>query len=138
MLGQRLGRPVYDSDKEIEKELGLSIPDFFAKEGEEAFRRIETRVLARLGALSGIVLATGGGAVTRPENYPLLHQNGTIVWIRRPLSLLSTKGRPLSQSRNVTELYRERVAAYERFADVSVDSQPERADTLKKILEVLS
>ena len=138
MLGQRLRRPVYDSDKEVEKEIGCSIPDFFAREGEEAFRRIETRVLTRLGALSGIVLATGGGAVTRPENYPLLHQNGTIVRIRRPLSQLSSKGRPLSQSRNVDELYRERAAAYERFADLTVDSQPERTDTLKKILEVLS
>ena len=73
MLGQKLNRPVYDSDAEIEKEAGRSIPDIFAKEGEEAFRKIETRVLGRLGAMSGIVLATGGGIVTRAENYPLLH-----------------------------------------------------------------
>ena len=138
MLGQQLKRPVYDSDKEIEKEIGMSIPDYFAREGEEAFRRIETLVLARVGAMSGTVLATGGGAVTRPENYPLLHQNGTIIMIRRPLSQLSSKGRPLSQSRNVEELYRERAAAYQRFADFAVESQPEREDTLKKILEVLS
>ena len=137
-LGAHFGRPVYDSDTEIEKELGMSIPDFFAKEGEEAFRRIETKVLGRLGALSGIVLATGGGVVTRPENYPLLHQNGTLVWIRRRLDLLSTKGRPLSQSRDVHELYRERAAAYRQFADFTVESQFKKQDTLQKILEVLA
>ena len=138
MLGKKLNRPVYDSDAEIEKEAGRSIPDIFAKEGEEAFRKIETRVLGRLGAMSGIVLATGGGIVTRAENYPLLHQNGRIIWIRRPLSLLSTKGRPLSQSRNVSELYRERADAYERFADAAVDSQPDKKDTLQRILEALT
>ena len=83
-------------------------------------------------------LATGGGIVTRAENYPLLHQNGRIIWIRRPLSLLSTKGRPLSQSRNVSELYRERADAYERFADAAVDSQPDKKDTLQRILEALT
>ena len=138
MLGEKLNRPVYDADKEIENEAGMSIPEIFAKEGEEAFRKIETRVLGRLGAMSGIVLATGGGIVTRAENYPLLHQNGRIIWIRRPLALLSTKGRPLSQSRNVSELYKERAGAYERFADAAVDSQPDKKDTLQRILEVLT
>ena len=138
MLGEKLNRPVYDADKEIESEAGRSIPEIFANEGEEAFRKIETRVLARLGAMSGIVLATGGGAVTREENYPLLHQNGRILWIRRPLALLSTKGRPLSQSRNVSELYKERAGAYERFADAAVDSQPDKKDTLQLILKALT
>ena len=137
MLGERLHRPVFDSDQEIEKELGMRIPEFFAKESEAAFRRIETRVLARLGAMSGIVLATGGGVVTRPENYPLLHQNGRIIWIRRELSQLSSKGRPISQSRNLDELYHERAAAYERFADAAADSRPQKKDTLHAILNAL-
>ncbi len=138
LLGKVLHRPVFDSDQEIEKELGMRIPDFFASQGEAAFRQVETRVLARLGAMSGIILSTGGGAVTRAENYPLLHQNGTILWIRRALDQLSTKGRPLSQSRDVGDLYRERAQAYAHFADHAMDSQAKKSETLRRILEVLS
>ena len=138
LLGRELDRPVYDSDKELETELGMSIPDFFAAHGEAAFREAETRVLKRLGAMSGIVLATGGGVVTREENYAPLHQNGQILWLRRDLDALSTRGRPLSQSRDVRQLYAERREAYERFADAEAFSQPNKADTLKKLLEYLS
>ena len=56
----------------------MSIPEIFARSGEETFRKLETEVLAEQGKRSGIILSTGGGCVTRVENYPLLHQNGTI------------------------------------------------------------
>ncbi len=63
----------------------MSIPEIFAQSGEETFRKLETEVLAEQGKRSGIILSTGGGCVTRPENYPLLHQNGTIFRLtRRP------------------------------------------------------
>ena len=68
----------------------MSIPDIFARYGEARFRELETEVLADCGKRSGIILSTGGGCVTRPENYPLLHQNGTIFCLTRPLSLLPT------------------------------------------------
>ena len=92
---------------------------------------------ALIALLALLVLATGGGSVTVEENYPLLHQNGTIVYIIRELSALPTEGRPLSQSTAGKELYEKRKNAYARFADVSVENRGSRENLLNAILEVL-
>lgn len=136
LLAASLGRPFYDADGEIEKKLGCSIPAFFAQRGEAAFRAVETEVLAELGKRSGCVIATGGGCVTRGENYDLLHQNGEIIWLRRSLTELPVEGRPVSQSRSLPELYREREPAYRRFADFCVENEaaPEAAVEIIKEL----
>ncbi len=136
LLAASLGRPFYDADGEIEKKLGCSIPAFFAQRGEAAFRAVETEVLAELGKRSGCVIATGGGCVTRGENYDLLHQNGEIIWLRRSLTELPVEGRPVSQSRSLPELYREREPAYRRFADLCVENEaaPEAAVEIIKEL----
>ena len=67
-LAKQLERPFYDSDQIICERTGVSIPTIFEMEGEEGFRLRETAVIDEMTALSGIVLATGGGAVTREEN----------------------------------------------------------------------
>ena len=69
---------------------------------------------------SGIILSTGGGCVTRPENYPLLHQNGTIFRLTRDLAKLPTEGRPISQTTDLAQLCARREPLYRRFADVTV------------------
>ena len=99
---------------------------------------LETQALREAGRRSGAILSTGGGCVTRPENYPLLHQNGRIVWLRRDVSLLPTAGRPLSQARSPEVIYRERRPLYERFADRTVDNDGPIEKTLEQILEVIS
>ena len=137
-LGRRLGRPVYESDDLVEKNAGMRIPEIFAREGEEGFRRRETRVLRELGKLSGAILSTGGGCVTREENYDLLHQNGVIIWRLRKTSLLSRKGRPISLSRDLNELYAERKPMYERFADRIIPETDTVGEAVQLILEVLS
>ena len=137
LLAQRLGRPFFDADAEIERRLGCTIPAFFAREGENSFRAVETQVLTELGKRSGCVIATGGGCVTRPENYELLHQNGTLVWLRRDLSALPVDGRPISRSRALSELYREREPLYRRFADICVENDDTEAVVAEKIKELL-
>ena len=137
LLAQRLGRPFFDADAEIERHLGCTIPAFFAREGENAFRAVETQVLAELGKRSGCVIATGGGCVTRPENYELLHQNGTLVWLRRDLSALPVEGRPISRSRALSELYREREPLYRGFADICAENDDTEAVVAEKIKELL-
>ena len=126
-LAAQTGRPVYDADEEIEKRAGKSIPEIFADDGEEVFRSFETEVLADLGKLTGVILSTGGGCVTRPENYPLLRQNSRIVWIERDVSLLEKEGRPLSMQQDINEIYVNRKHLYKQFADFSVvnDKTPE-------------
>ncbi len=138
ILGQRLGRPVWEADEEIEKAAGMSIPQIFAEEGEAGFRRRETEVLRELSKRSGGVLSTGGGCVTREENYDLLHQNGVIVWRQRDPAKLSRKGRPISLSRDLNELYQERKPLYERFADLIIEETDTVEEAAEKILEVLA
>ena len=136
-LADQLGRRFLDADTVLEQKAGMNIPEIFRLEGEDGFRRRETAVLAELGKQSGLVVATGGGCVTRPENYPLLHQNGTIFCLRRELSLLPASGRPVSQALGAEEIYRRRKPLYERFADVMVDNDRTVDDAVRQILEVL-
>ena len=133
-LAERLGRPFVDTDEAIVEAAGLTIPEIFEREGEAGFRKRETAVLAKWGKESGLVIATGGGVVTRGENYPHLHQNGTIIFLTRPLAYLPRKGRPLSQG-DLKELYKCRRPAYRRFADCIVQNKGNAKDVADKILE---
>ena len=137
LLGQALDAPVVDADQQIAESAGMPIPRIFALEGETGFRRWETQVLARLGKSSGLIIATGGGCVTRPENYPLLHQNGRIFWLTRDLSLLPTQGRPLSESIPLTRIYAQRKPWYQSFSDYVIDNNGTPEDTVKAILACL-
>ena len=137
LLAEALSRPVYEADAEIEKAAGRTIPAIFAAEGEEGFRARETAVLRELGKLSGAVISTGGGCVTREENYDLLHQNGTMIWVRRDVALLPKEGRPISLRSDLKELYEKRKPLYERFADKTVENDGPLAETLDKLLEVV-
>lgn len=137
LLSERTGHRPADADEAIITLAGKSIPEIFAQEGESGFRAYETRALAQLGKQSGRIIATGGGCVTRPENYPLLHQNGTIFCLCRDLDKLPTDGRPLSQAGSLAEMYRLRRPLYERFADYSVDNNGSLENTVAQILRKL-
>ncbi len=137
-LARALARPFIDADSEIEKAAGMTIPAIFAAGGEADFRRRETEILSLLGKGSGAVIATGGGCVTRRSNYPLLHQNGTIVWLQRALEALPTDGRPLSQQNSLQDLYAQRRDKYAAFADVTADNNGAVDQTVSQILEALS
>ena len=110
----------------------------FAQGGEAAFRRMETQALEELGKRSGCVIATGGGCVTRAENYPLLHQNSVIVWLQRDTARLPSKGRPLSQNADLAAMYAVRAPLYARFSDYSADNNRSPEETVRHIMEVLS
>ena len=136
-LAEQLSRPFVDADAEIEKAAGMPIPEFFRLYGEAAFRELESRVLADLGKRSGAVIATGGGAVLREENYAALHQNSTIVWLTRDLARLPIDGRPVSQATSLDALFAARKTRYERFADHIIDNNGAPDETVRAILEAL-
>ena len=121
-LADSAGKMFADADEKIVEFAGKSIPEIFADDGEEVFRQWETAALAELGKQSGLVIATGGGCVTQERNHPLLHQNGTILWLQRDIEKLPTDGRPLSQAGKLAEMYTIRKPMYERFADRIVDN----------------
>ena len=136
-LAKETGKKFVDADAEVEDLAGKSIPEIFAQEGEEMFRRMETTVLAELGMESGLVIATGGGCVTREENYPLLHQNSRIIWLDRCPARLPTEGRPLSQKTHPAQLYEMRKPLYKAFADATVDNNGTKGETVTEILNLL-
>ena len=133
MLAEKLGRVFVDADEEIVQRAGMSIPEIFATQGESGFRKLETEILSIFGQESGQVIATGGGCVTREENYPLLHQNGTIYWIKRDLAKLPTDGRPLSQTIALEQMYAVRQPMYKRFCDCIVSNEGAPEDAVLEI-----
>ena len=137
LLAEKLGKTFVDADDEIVTQAGKSIPEIFSQDGEDAFRQWETKALEALGKRSGLIIATGGGCVTRARNYPLLHQNGTVFWLQRDLNRLPTDGRPLSQITDLSEMYRIRQPLYEQFADCVVDNNGSLGSSLDRILGVL-
>lgn len=136
-LAEMLGRRFFDADAEIVSRVG-DIPTFFAQHGEARFREVETEVLRELGKLSGCVIATGGGCVTREKNYPILHQNAVIVRISRALDELPTDGRPISQNTALSELFAKRDPLYRRFADVEIENNGSIDTAAEKTLESIS
>ena len=133
ILAQSLNRNFFDADEEFEKTYTMTPADAINTYGEERFREMEEVVLATLGKKSGAIIATGGGAVTRAKNYPSLHQNGIIVYIKRDISQLSTEGRPLSKAGSLKVLFEKRKPLYENFADLEVNSQSTPEKTAKEI-----
>lgn len=121
-LARRLGRELVDTDELVVQAAGCSIPRLFAEKGEETFRRMEHQAVVQAGSRSGLVIATGGGVVTRRENWDPMRQNSVVVFLRRPLGELPTDGRPVSQANPLEELYRQRLPLYEGAADWTVDN----------------
>lgn len=137
LLAEKLGRALADADEKIIALAGKSIPEIFAQDGEPTFRDWETKALTELGKQSGLVIATGGGCVTQKRNYPLLHQNGYLVWLERDWSKLPTDGRPLSQANDLGKMYAVRKPLYEAFADIRVENTDTPEETVQKILDAL-
>ena len=137
LLAESTGKAFVDSDERIVALAGKSIPEIFADDGEAVFRDWETTALAQLSKQSGLVIATGGGCVTRECNYGLLHQNGRIFWLQRDLNLLPVDGRPLSQANKLEVLYKIRKPMYEAFADHTVSNRNDPDSTVRQILRIL-
>ncbi len=119
-LAKLLGREFYDTDALAAEKAGKSIPDMINQDGEAAFRRLETEVLAQVSKKCGVVIATGGGIVKTPENRRLIRQNSFCVFLDRPPEELETRDRPLSQRHGVAALYAERLPLYNSWRDITV------------------
>jgi len=136
LLSEKTEKQFVDADAYLVEKAGRPIPDIFATDGEEGFRALETEVLAELGKQSGLIIATGGGCVTRERNYPLLHQNGTVFCLSRNLEKLPTDGRPLSQNTRLTDMYRVRKPMYDRFMDHLIDNNGTAEAAAGQILRI--
>ena len=137
LLARETGKQFVDADEALEARVGRKITDIIPTDGEATFRCLETETLAELGKQSGFVIATGGGCVTQERNYPLLHQNGTILWLTRALDKLPTEGRPLSQTGKLQQMLATRQPMYRRFADAVIENDGTVEETLAQIRAAL-
>lgn len=135
-IGEAMGRPWIDADQELKKEIG-DISTYITEQGEPAFREKETEVIAKLGTQTGLVISTGGGCVTIPQNYAHLRQNGRIYQLTQPIENLSTSGRVLSSGglERLRELEEIRTPMYESFAQCIVEHNRNAPETVATILE---
>jgi len=140
-LAKKLSVSFFDSDHEIEKRTGVKISLIFEIEGEEGFRRRETQVLRELSQMNNIVLSTGGGAMTQPENREAIKNNEYIIYLKSSPEMLfkrtaDDKRRPLLQGSNRLEQIRkiltEREPAYIEMADEIIDSEKK---SIKQIIQ---
>ena len=136
-LAQKLGKDFADSDAEIESAAGCAIAEIFRTRGEAYFRQLETAALANLAKRSACVIATGGGCVTQKENFSILRQNATILWIKRDLSALPTEGRPLSQTTALEQMYQLREPLYRTFAHGAIENNATVEEASEKIIRLL-
>jgi shikimate kinase len=138
-LARHLGKDFVDSDQEIQKRTGVSIPYIFDIEGESGFRERESRVLAELVQHDNIVLATGGGAVLAEQNRELLRKAGIVIYLKASVNDLwhrthHDKNRPLLQTKDpygrLTELHQVRDPIYQQVADIVVQSGKQSVHSL--------
>ena len=145
-LAERLGYGFVDADAVIEQAAGCSIPDIFDRDGEAGFRSLESQVLSAISQRHSLVVATGGGVVTQPENWGMLH-SGIVIWLDvvpdQSLQRLNTDStvRPLLQTADpeaaLNALLNERRPLYAE-ADLTVVINEETPETVADgILQLL-
>ncbi len=120
LLAELTGKTLQDTDAKIEEEAKMTIPEIFEKEGESGFRDRESAICKKLGKERNLIIATGGGAILRPENVDALRQNGTLVHITRSIDKLPTRGRPLSKNiETLKKMEAQRMPLYKAAADIT-------------------
>lgn len=134
-LAERLGKRFADSDALVTERIGIPIADYFAQRGEAAFREREQEAVADLAATGGQVIATGGGAILRPENVTALRRSGRLVFLdRSPEKLIATADRPLASDREaLRRRYEERYDLYCAAADLHIDGDGTVEETAQRI-----
>ena len=138
ILSEKLNREIIDTDEEIVKADGRTIPEIFSTDGEKIFRELETDAVKSVGKQLGKIIATGGGAVMKKENRDALGQNGTVIYLKKDLSLLSLDGRPLSKDEDaVRKIYEARKDTYEAFADFTVEVDADAQITAERVIECI-
>lgn len=140
-LAQSLGLEFDDTDQEIQRRTGVDISTIFEYEGEDGFRRREMKAIAEMVEQDNVVLATGGGAVTQPENRRLLAARGYVVYLscspeQQFERTYKDKNRPLLQTEDPLEMLKslngEREPQYQEIADLVVSTEGRSAQAVVK------
>ena len=122
ILAEKLGTEFVDADKEIETKENKSIPDIFAENGQEYFRKVETEVLTEICEKTGQVISTGGGAVLKSVNVDVMKTAGKVIFLDVPADEIKHRldgdtSRPVLQQNAFDKVYAERIDIYKQTAD---------------------
>lgn len=136
-VAKKLGRDFIDCDKLIEERAGCKISEIFSRDGEDAFRRIESEIIDEISNKNGLIISTGGGAVLREENIRALTRNGIIFFLDRSLGLLMpTSDRPLSSTaEDMRRRYNERYPIYLMTSDVKIDGDGSISEVADEVIK---
>ena len=141
LLADKLKRPFFDTDKEVEKKAGAAVSWIFDVEGEEGFRDREEQVIEELTGKMGIIVATGGGVIKRKINRRMISENGIVLHLDCPNKTLinrvkNDKKRPLLEGRDVESvllrLKSERDPLYGEIANYRFVTDEQSNSTLVK------
>ena len=134
---EKLGKGFVDTDELIIERIKMPIAEFFAKEGEPAFREIETKVIHEVSSQNNLVIATGGGIIKNPLNVEYLKRNGRLIWLKRDADLLQTgNGRPLAPDQAAAQkLYQERLPLYSAAAEAIAENNGTFEEGLSAVLQ---
>ena len=136
-IANELGKEFIDTDEEIVKREGMSIPDIFATKGESYFRELEMQVVRDVTLGFNKVISTGGGVPLNVDNRTNLRHNGFVILVDRPVESLETDGRPLSIAMDLKEMQERRMPIYNKIKDAEIFCDGNIANTLERIREVL-
>ncbi|WP_282809461.1 shikimate kinase [Thauera humireducens] len=143
-LARRRNVRFADCDHEIVARTGVSVPTIFEIEGETGFRRREMLMMDELTREPDIVIATGGGVVTTPENRDLMRERGVVIYLNVPPQVLfertrHDRNRPLLQVENprqrIKELYLARDPLYREVADLIVEGGRGNPGAMVRMIE---
>jgi len=133
LLSELSGKEIIDTDDEIVKATGMSIPEIFEKGGETLFRQYESEAVKKACDGFGRIIITGGGAVKTEANFLPLKRGGRIYHLERDITSLPRDGRPLSKNADLEEMYRQRLPMYTRFRDAVIDVKENADETAEMI-----
>lgn len=141
-VAKKLKRPFVDVDAYIEQTQGVSIPQIFAQEGQEAFREIEHQAIASLAQENGWVISLGGGAVLRQDNVEIIRSTGVVLYLERPVDHImgdvDIAHRPnLRSKEDVERVYESRRGIYEQACHIKIVNDGSFAQTRHQILKAL-
>ena len=140
-MSQKINYSFFDADKYLEEKENRIISNIFSKEGEEYFRKLETKYLEDLSKKEQIIISTGGGAVKKKENIDILKQNGIIIFLDRTIEDISKENhenRPLLQNiENLWKLYDERINLYRKYADIIIKNDDDMNLIVERIITTL-
>lgn len=141
IVANSLGMSFIDADDYIVEKSGKNIDEIFAECGNEGFRKIESACLLDISKMKNVIVATGGGIVTVPENISVMKKSGSVVFIDTPveniLSNSSLSGRPLLKDKTkIYDLYNDRISKYTSSADYICENIQDRDSAVETLLEI--